>query len=156
VVCSTIHFGAVSPALSRIRVAKLEEIGIDMAVACLSCLEKYCLSCPSDALSVGEKGEIRLDAGLCSGCQWCVEACPVGAVGFSDGLPIICDLCGGDVACISACPSQALLYREDIQPASLEHFMPSEGNPGEKRVRWTFEQGRGLRESWNNGARICS
>ena len=32
VVCSSHHFGAVSPALTRIKVAKLEEIGLDLAV----------------------------------------------------------------------------------------------------------------------------
>lgn len=154
VVCSTFHFDAVSPVLSRIRVAKLEEIGIDMAVACLSCLEKYCLSCPSEALSVGDRGEIRLDAGLCGGCEVCVDACPVGAVGFFDGQPIFCDLCGGEVACVPACPSQALSCLDDNQRTSLEHLMPGEGSPGLKRSRWALEQGKWLRESWENGARI--
>ena len=68
VTCSAFHFGAVSPALSRIRVAKLEEIGIDMAVACVSCAEKSCLVCPTDALTVGEEGEIALARELCTSC----------------------------------------------------------------------------------------
>ena len=59
--CSSNHFGAVSPALSRIRVAKLDEIGIDMAVACFSCVEKPCLACPTEALSVGTQGVVLLD-----------------------------------------------------------------------------------------------
>jgi Fe-S-cluster-containing hydrogenase component 2 len=77
VACSAFHFGAVSPALSRIRVVKLEAIGIDAAIACLSCDERPCLECPTDALSVGTRGEILLDPDLCNACETCVEACPV-------------------------------------------------------------------------------
>ena len=62
VACAEFHFGAVSPTLSRIRVAKLESIGIDMSVACVSCIEKSCLICPRDALSSAEDGTILLDA----------------------------------------------------------------------------------------------
>ncbi|MFQ5749772.1 MAG: 4Fe-4S binding protein, partial [Planctomycetota bacterium] len=81
VACSSFHFGAVSPALSRIRVAKLEEIGLDMAVACLSCEEKPCLECPTEALSLQADGTILLDPEDCTACGVCVEECPVGAVG---------------------------------------------------------------------------
>ena len=59
VACSAGHFGAVSPALARIRVAKLDEIGIDLAIACFSCTEKPCLECPTEALSVGAHGGDR-------------------------------------------------------------------------------------------------
>ena len=61
VACSAFHFGAVSPAMARIRVAKLESIGIDTAIACMSCAEKPCLECPTEALSVGVNGKVVLD-----------------------------------------------------------------------------------------------
>lgn len=156
VACGSFHFGAVSPALSRIRVAKLEEIGLDMAVACLSCFEKPCLECPTGALSLGEKGEILLDIELCDACKACVEACPIGAVGFHGGQPLFCDLCGGAAACVDACPSRALSYREDYREISLKAFLLSNGNPGQKRARYVLVQGEPLRESWKNGARIDS
>ncbi len=155
VTCSSFHFGAVSPALSRIRVAKLEEIGIDMAVACLSCLEKSCLVCPTDALSVGEKGEIILDAELCNACELCIDACRVGAVGFYDGLPLFCDLCEGAILCVSTCPRGALSYREG-EEISLEAFQQSEGGASQRRALYADVQAEPVREGWQNGVRVDS
>jgi len=154
VTCSSTRFGAVSPALSRIRVAKLEEIGLDMAVACLSCLEKPCLECPTEGLSVGDRGQILFDAQLCDGCAVCVEACPIGAVGFYDSRPLFCDLCDGEPCCVKACPSGALSDRADCAPVSLEAFRLSKANPGERRARFVRVQGEPVRESWKNGARV--
>jgi len=136
-------------------VAKLEEIGIDMAVACLSCLEKSCLVCPTDALSVGEKGEIILDTELCNGCELCIDACPVGAVGFYDGLPLFCDLCEGAVLCVNTCPSGALSYRQG-EEISLEAFQQSEGSASQRRALYTEAQAEPVREGWQNGVRVDS
>jgi len=156
VVCGSAHFGAVSPALSRIRVAKLEETGLDLAVACLSCLEKPCLDCPRGALSTGRRGEIRLDAQSCDACGVCVEACPIGAVGFYDDRPLFCDLCDGAVSCVSVCPSRALSYRDDYKEVSLEAFLRFSGNPGERRALFARVQGEPLREIWKLGGRVDS
>ncbi len=153
--CSGSHFGAISPALARIRVAKLEEIGIDMAVSCVGCAEKPCLACPVDALSVGEQGQINLDAELCSGCEECIDACPVGAIGLSDGLPLFCDLCGGSPSCVDDCPTGALAHRQDLT-VSLKAFIPQTGNPAQKRANYVAVAGRPLRESWNSGRRVDS
>lgn len=155
VTCSLFHFGAVSPALSRIRVAKLEEIGIDMAVSCLSCEEKPCLECPSDALSVGQRGEIRLEGDLCSGCGTCAEECPVGAIGVHDELPLFCDLCDGSPSCVDSCPADALVYEENSQ-VSLKPFMQFNGNPARKRANYVGKHGHPLRESWSSGRRVDS
>ncbi len=156
VACSSFHASAVSPALSRIRVAKLEETGIDVAVACLSCAEKPCLECPTDALSVGEKGKVVLDDELCLACEECVEACPVGAVGFFEDLPLFCDLCDGELSCVKVCPSDALFYKEEDGEISLEAFLQSEGNPNQKRATYARQQGEPIRESWKNGGRVDS
>ncbi|MDP6605207.1 MAG: 4Fe-4S binding protein [Dehalococcoidia bacterium] len=153
--CSAAHFGAVLPALSRIRVAKLEEIGIDMAVACISCAEKPCLVCPTDALAVGERGEIVLSAELCTACQECTDACPVGAVGFYEDHPLFCDLCDGDVSCVSTCPTDALSYVDECG-ASLEAFAESDGCPAEKRTIYVAVQGVPIRENWAAGRRVDS
>ncbi len=156
VACGSFHFGAVSPVLSRIRVAKLEEIGIDLAVTCFSCLEKPCLECPTEALSVGIKGEIILEAELCNACEICVDSCPVGAVGFYDDQPLFCDLCDGETTCVTVCPSQSLSYREDFREISLEAFLQSEGNSNQKRAQYAGVQGEPIRENWKNGARVDS
>jgi carbon-monoxide dehydrogenase iron sulfur subunit len=156
VVCSSFHFEAVSPALARVRVAKLEEVGLDMAVACLSCLEKPCLQCPTHALTVSDKGVILLDAELCSGCKVCADACPIGAVGLYRDQPIFCDLCGGAISCVHACPSRSLSYSDECRDTSLEAFLASEGNPSQKRARFVEEQGKPLREIWKKGGRVDS
>ena len=155
VTCGVFHLGAVSPALSRIRVAKLEEIGIDMAVSCLSCAEKPCLDCPDDALSVGDGGQIVLDEDLCGGCRSCVDACPVGAIGFHDEHPLFCDLCGGTPSCVDNCPVDALVYERNAN-ISLEPFMQLDGNPAQKRAHYVATGAAPLRESWKNGRRVDS
>ena len=156
VACSSHHTGAVSPALSRIRVAKLEEIGIDMADACISCSEKPCLVCSTEALSVGDKGQVLLEVELCSGCEICVEACPVGAVGFHDDVPLFCDLCDGAPSCVEACPSDALSYRPEYKEVSLQPFMQFEGFTGQRRAHYVGVQAEPIRSSWKDGGRIDS
>ncbi len=155
VVCASHHFGAVSPVLACIRVAKLEEIGIDFAVACVSCVERPCLDCPTGALSLGAHGAVLLDAGLCNGCETCVGACPIGAVGFYQGQPLICDLCDGDPACVGACPSQALSFREDYREVLLAEYLPARGNPGQRRAHLALARGLPLRGCWKNGERVA-
>jgi len=144
---------AISPALSRIRVAKIEEIGIDVAIACVGCSEKPCLECPTEALSVGAQGQICLDEDLCTGCEECVSACPIGAVGFHDDQPLFCDLCGGTPACAMICPTEALVYDEQAEP-SLAEFSESEGSPAQKRVEYTRVISQPVREKWLAGWRL--
>lgn len=153
VICSDSHFGAVSPALTRIRVAKLEETGVDMAVSCLSCEEKPCLECPTDALSVGESRQIILDEQLCGSCGECIDACPVGAVGGSDGSPLFCDLCDGSPACVDSCPTGALIDDPDA-PVSLEAFMRFTGNPAQKRANYVKTMAHSMRGAWLTGRRV--
>ncbi len=155
VACSSFHFGAVSPVMSRIRVAKIEDAGLDFAVVCQSCADKPCLECPADALAVGGLGQIDLDPGLCNACGTCVCACPVGAIGFYDDVPLFCDLCGGALECIRVCPTEALSYRADHREVSLAAFS-SEGNPAERRARYCRTLGQELRQTWQSGARVDS
>jgi len=156
IACATEHFGAVSPALSRIRVAKQDETGIDFAISCLSCQEKPCLECPTEALSVKDTGEILLDQEVCLGCLECVETCPIGAVGFYDQLPLFCDLCGGKTSCVTACPTDALTYREDYRDVSLEAFIDDDRRESIRRMNYALEIAKPLREQWKSGRRVDS
>jgi anaerobic carbon-monoxide dehydrogenase iron sulfur subunit len=156
VACSAFHFGAVSPSLARIRVAKLEEIGIDLAVACISCAEKPCLECPSEALAVGAMGEILLRPGQCNGCGACADACPIGAAGFYGEQPLFCDLCGGAPACVAVCPTRALSFGEDYRLTSLAGFRLFQGGAGERRANYARVQGAPLRAGWRAGKRVDS
>jgi len=155
VACSAGHFGAVSPALARIRVAKLDEIGIDLAIACFSCVEKPCIDCPTEALSVGSRGEVLLDSDYCDACGLCAEACPVGAVGFYGDQPLFCDLCDGSPTCVEVCPSGALSYEEGRE-VSLADFLDSEGSPGQRRANFAAVQAEPLRRGWKEGRRVDS
>jgi len=152
--CSAGHYVGVSSELSRIRVAKMEGSGIDLAIACLSCLEKPCLECPTLALSVGSRGEIVLEEDDCINCRACYEACPVGAVGYHDDLPLFCDLCGdGPPACVEVCPTGALSNTEDIE-ISLRAFMGFDGKPGQKRANYATIESEPIREGWASGVRV--
>jgi Fe-S-cluster-containing hydrogenase component 2 len=133
----------------------MDETGIDLAIACLSCNEKPCLECPTEALSVGSTGEIVLDPDYCDGCGLCAEACPVGAVGFFDDQPLFCDLCDGAPSCVAVCPSGALSLRED-QKVSLAPFMEFEGTASQKRVNFASVLGAPLRRQWAEGRRVDS
>jgi len=155
VACSAGHFGAVSPALARIRVAKLDEIGIDFAIACFSCVEKPCLECPTEALSVGSRGEVLLDADFCDACGLCAEACPVGAVGFYADQPLFCDLCDGSPSCVAVCPSGALTFEEGLE-VSLADFLDAKGSPSQRRARYAMVQAGPLRKGWEEGRRVDS
>ncbi len=155
VTCSYNHFRAVSPALSRIHVIKLEEIGIDMAVACIGCVEKPCLECPTDALSAGEKGELIFEKEKCGFCDTCTGACPIGAIIMYNDQPLLCDLCDGETRCVKECPTGALSYKEDAK-VSLKEFMKNEGSPNRKRSLYVLSRSNKLREEWIGGRRIDS
>jgi len=154
VACSVNHFGAVSPAMSRIRVAKIEEKGIDLAIACVSCQEKPCLACTTDALAVARNGTIRLEPVLCNSCGECVENCPLGAVGFFEDHPLFCDLCDGETRCVKVCPSGSLSYREEYQDISLEPVTRRDACPNQRRVYYACVAAQPLRRAWEEGERL--
>jgi Fe-S-cluster-containing hydrogenase component 2 len=69
--------------------------------------------CTRDALTQDpETGVIHVDAELCDGCAWCIEACDFGAISINPltKLAEMCDLCEDEdePQCVKWCPKDAL------------------------------------------------
>lgn len=53
-----------------------------------------------------------IDHEKCSACGECISICPVEAISFDDGQPIVNDDCIGCQVCELHCPEQAILFKE--------------------------------------------
>jgi len=129
--------------MARIQVMKEEEIGLDCAVVCQQCVERYCIdACPVGALSIGQLGAVVVDPEICIGCGQCANACPIGAVHLFEGLPLICDLCGGSPRCVETCTMDALVFEAD--QSEVVSLAGRESGPGvdgeERRLRYARER----------------
>ena len=115
VVCSFSHEGYFNPALSRIRVFRLDERGAHFPVACLDCSDPPCVeACPTAACHIDSSVPVvRVDADRCIGCRECVLACPFGAAHYhpDQGVAYQCDLCNGDPVCVKHCYPDALSFQ---------------------------------------------
>ncbi len=149
--CSFFHSGMVGRQSARIRVVKIEEIGIDFPVVCQQCNERYCTKCPEHAIDVGALGQVVVSPTLCISCGICEALCPIGAIEFYEGIPYVCDLCGGDPRCVKACTLGAIQYEPELHDqVSLRPFKTKgkKLSPGEKRVAFALEESKSLREKW--------
>ena len=113
-VCSYTKTGEYNTYRSRIRTIRVDEILIT-AVTCRTCENAPCVKvCTRDALTQdSETGVVRVDADLCDGCAWCIEACDFGAISINPltKLAEICDLCEDEEEgpqCVLFCPKDAL------------------------------------------------
>jgi Fe-S-cluster-containing hydrogenase component 2 len=113
-VCSYTKTGEYNTYRSRIRTIRVDEILIT-AVTCRTCENAPCVKvCTRDALTQDpETGVVRVDADLCDGCAWCIEACDFGAISINPltKLAEICDLCEDEEEgpqCVLFCPKDAL------------------------------------------------
>ncbi len=149
--CAFFHTGRINPLLARIKVIHLYESGIDGPVVCQQCLERYCLKCPENALSLGPQGEVICSPTVCNLCGVCEKACPIGAIEIFSEFVYVCDLCGGDPKCIPACTEGALRFDPDEKDrvSLAEVKKETQGQtPVQKREFFLRKTGRKLREGW--------
>lgn len=149
--CSFFHSGSVGRSRSRVKVVKVEELGIDYPVICRQCKERYCTRCPESALEVGPLGQIVVSPTLCTACGTCETLCPIGAIEVYNDIPYVCDLCGGDPRCVAQCNMGAIEYvpGESGTVSLAPYKKESRGlGPEEKRVRFALDRTRELREAW--------
>ena len=126
VACVARHDGRFGTVTARIRVAKIETLGVDSPQVCRLCRRPPCVAaCPTVALYREETtGAVLLRPDDCTGCSACVDECPFGMVALHPeaGVALICDLCGGDPTCVKRCATSAIVYTE--AGASLERQAP--------------------------------
>jgi carbon-monoxide dehydrogenase iron sulfur subunit len=131
VACVARHEGRFGTSAARIRVVKIEPLGIDHPHVCRLCRRAPCVAaCPTGALYRDEDtGAVLLHGQECIGCAACVDACPFGMASLhpETGLSLICDLCGGDPACVKRCATGAIVYDDESAAESA------------KREKWTME-----------------
>jgi carbon-monoxide dehydrogenase iron sulfur subunit len=134
VACVAHHERGFGTTSARIRVTKIEPLGIDRPHVCRLCRRAPCVAaCPADALYRDEStGAVLLRSEECIGCSACVDACPFGMAALhpKTGLALICDLCGGDPACVKRCATGAIVYADTNAGARA------------KRERSTIDAGR--------------
>lgn len=97
--------------------------------ACLHCTDAGCVKvCPTGALYHNDLGFVSYDKGQCSGCGYCVDACPFKVPRMTrnaiTGIAKMdkCTFCttpglnridaGWEPACVKTCPPKALTYGE--------------------------------------------
>lgn len=116
--CSFHHEKKFAPHLSRIRVVRVDEDGLDVPTGCEQCESAPCISvCPTRAIYMYKaSGGVFINQGKCIGCKECMIACPFGAIHYNDskGEFYKCDLCGGDPQCIKWCVTGGVQYIEDM------------------------------------------
>ena len=113
-VCSFTHEGEFAPWLSRIRVVRLLDKGVNVPIVCVHCARPACVeACPTGAAHIDrELAVVRVNYDECTGCGECIKACPFGAVDLNadKGPAFVCDLCGGEPACVANCIHGALTF----------------------------------------------
>ena len=116
---------------------------------CYHCADAACVNvCPTGAL-YKEDGLTRTSRDICSGCGYCVEACPFGVPEMVDGLSSKCDGCadtvraGGEPWCVITCPSSALEFgeREEIVKEARERVTAMRARYPNARVYGEDEAG---------------
>ncbi|MCB0044482.1 MAG: 4Fe-4S binding protein [Caldilineaceae bacterium] len=116
---------------------------------CMHCGDAACVTvCPTGAL-YKEDGLTRLNREACSGCSYCVDACPFHIPHIYEGFSSKCDGCaavvkaGGEPWCVKTCPSDALRYgeREEILALARERLTKLKERYANARIYGETEAG---------------
>ncbi len=153
--CSFFHSGCVGRSRARVKVVKIEDLGLDYPVVCPQCKERYCTRCPESALEIGPLGQIVASPTLCTACGTCQTLCPIGAIELYEDIPYVCDLCGGDPRCVAQCNMGAVEYRpgEGGSLSLKEYKAGAKGmSAEEKRVRFVLDRAGDLLDSWKHSS----
>jgi len=136
--------------MSRINVVNLFQIGIDGPVVCLQCKERYCLDCPSNAITLGKQGQVVISPTLCTLCGKCERNCPIGAIQIFNDIVYVCDLCGGTPKCVEACTEGVLSDIHESKESSLADFKEKvvNLNPSERQKEYMELLGKDVRDKW--------
>lgn len=149
--CTFFHTGSINRNKSRIKVVNLYELGVDGPVVCLQCKERSCLDCPSQAITLGKWGEVKVSPTSCTLCGKCEKNCPIGAIEVFEEIVYTCDLCGGTTKCVQACTQGALTYQPGISETialKKQQNLIKGFNPSEKRAVYLRKLGEKLRKGW--------
>ena len=126
--------------------------------ACMHCTDAGCVKvCPTGSLYYNDLGFVSYDKDTCSGCGYCVDACPFSVPRSERNLLTgvakmdKCTLCttpgldriteGWEPACVKTCPTDALVYGDRAQLLS----------EGKKRV--SALQAKGYKNAYLYGDR---
>jgi tetrathionate reductase subunit B len=98
-----------------------------LPVLCMHCQDAPCLTaCPTQSISRGEDGIVRINQATCTGNGRCAEACPYGAIYLDPEANVAdkCDFCshrlavGMEPACVETCPGGTLIFGDLNDPNS--------------------------------------
>jgi len=149
--CAFFHSGSVGRSSARIKLVKVESLGIDYPVVCRHCAERFCTRCPENAIEIGPQGQIIVSPTLCNACGTCERLCPVGAIELYREIPHVCDLCGGAPRCMEECPMEAISFVPDKSGTiRLAPFRKAHKGltPEAKRLKYALHITEELRAAW--------
>lgn len=90
-------------------------------VFCRHCEDAPCIrACPEKVLYKRPDGIVLVNKDKCTGCQICIDACPIGALQINReaGNVELCDLCSARIdkgekpVCVQVCPARCLYFGE--------------------------------------------
>jgi len=130
IACSFAHEGVFTRQLSRIRVVRFMNQGLNVPVVCVNCAQPRCVEvCPTSAAYIDRSVPVvRINQEECIGCGECIEACPFGAADFDEEKQVafICDLCGGEPVCVEHCIYGALTFEPAQKLAQRKRRLTAE------------------------------